>query len=190
MHSFNRVICFKTYLIYTGGWLVVGNITIEEESLLPSLYNDHIRKPATIDQLQKATSGKLMLAPEQLRNLLSVGGYREIRARCFKPWHQRILDFVIFGDGAINPFVTKQTKFSGLCPHIRFLSDDNSVLGSADCNNIRMYNFETYWNHFAYISYSSHIILNNDGNLARFECDDEFSNTGFTRVGNWMFFVR
>ena len=130
-----------------------------------------------------------MLAPEQLRSLLKDGGYGEIRVRCFKPWHQRTVDVVVFGDEAINDFVAEATKKVGFCSQVRFLPDDNSLTqNDFGCSEIWMRNIENYWDHFIYVKSMVHIVLVEFG--GRFECDDKFDNVGFKKKGNWLFYVR
>eukprot|EP00111_Clytia_hemisphaerica_P022115 TCONS_00064981-protein len=128
-----------------------------------------------------------MLEPELLRNLLGVGRYREIRARCFKSWHQRTLDIVIYGEDAINKFAAKTSMNEGLmCPHVRFLQDDNSWMQSLNCNDYKMYNRPNYWDHFIFVALKSHVHVHNP----EMECDDNDIDQGFTKEGYWLFYVR
>ena len=165
---------------------MTGNITLQDESSKVSVYNTYIENPSlTIPRLNEVTTGKFMLTPKEMRNLLNVSGYTEIRIRCFKPAHNRTIDSVVYGESTINKFIT-ETQLNGMCSKIRFLVDDNSMLKSfyeADCNNLRMRNKDVYWNHFVYKA-PSHIILDK----WRWECDDN-KHTNDLR-GNWMFFIR
>uniref|UniRef100_A0A7M5V6V8 Uncharacterized protein n=1 Tax=Clytia hemisphaerica TaxID=252671 RepID=A0A7M5V6V8_9CNID len=174
-----------------GGWLVIGNITVEEnaQDYIDSLYVNHIRSSSTIDQLDQTSSGKFMINPKQFRNLLKVDGYDEIRVRCFKPWHQRIVDVVVYGNEAINDFITESKKYDGLCSQIRYLPDDRSLIQNFyGCNQVLMWNGENYWDHFIYVDGKVHIILVEFN--GRFECDDRFNMQGFEKKGNWIFYVR
>ena len=173
--------------------MLVANITIDSNggSDFNSFYDNHIGNPSTIQQLHEAPSGKLMLAPNQMRNLLTTDGYREIRARCYKPWHQRTMDLVVFGDFAINAFLSKTAKKDGsLCSNVRFLTDDNSKMQSSHvCNQIWMKNIENYWDSFVFVAGNVHYLLRKV-NGQRVECDDKLTDSGYMLEGNWMFYVR
>ncbi|XP_066926228.1 uncharacterized protein [Clytia hemisphaerica] len=169
-----------------GGWLVTGNITLEDESSKVSVYNTYIDASSlTIPRLNEVTTGKFMLTPTEMQTLLNESGYTEIRIRCSKPVHNRTIDAVVYGESTIHLFIT-ETQLNGMCSKIRFLDGDNSQLSSfykSNCNKLRMRNNEIYWNHFVYRA-PSHILLDK----WRWECDDN-KHSGDLR-GYWMFFIR
>ena len=88
--------------------------------------------------------------------------------------------------------LTQSTVTHGLCAddQLRFLSDDNSLLSSTNCQSIKCGLDSSYvgiYNHLLYVVYKFYIKLNNP---FRLECDDYHVNSGFQQAGSWSFYVR
>ena len=181
----NLFVSFKI-LSFSGGWLAVANITFEDPSdITPVLDN-----PSHLSQLQNIQSGRVLLHHDLLQSLFVNNGYTELRIKCYKPWHGRTLHTILHGD-KIDKYIKKESTYNGICGNVRFLPDDNSVMSTANCEDLRMghsYYGHKYYNHVIFEYGVGQVILHKAD--SRYECDDWEQNAGYQEPGNWLFYIR
>ena len=146
-----------------------------------------------ISDLGEAPGGRFLISDNG--SVLSslnhyTGGFGEVRVRCTKTWHGRVVHAVLKGDYLLKALIEKTTKY-GLCESdLRFLHDDTSLIKYFDCTELRI-GYKTAISLYDHLLYGNghHVLLNGDDD--RFECDDkEGIEDGYTTAGSWTFFVR
>uniref|UniRef100_A0A7M5WQ49 Uncharacterized protein n=2 Tax=Clytia hemisphaerica TaxID=252671 RepID=A0A7M5WQ49_9CNID len=91
----------------SGGWLQITNIKFDDANKIDSIYTNHIAQPSSITDLQNAPNSQFMLDPLALQSLFNDEGYSELRIKCYKPWHGRTLDVVLYGE-KIHKYVNSE----------------------------------------------------------------------------------
>ena len=169
-------------------------MTVEDSSQATELYNTVVAGDGQISSLSKTPGGRFVLSSALIGTLSAYTGFKELRVRCFKPWHGRTAHFIMKGDYLMKALMQSTTTNTGLCGdgEMRFLSDDNSVTRSSGCSRfgcglnqeeVGLYD-HLIWDHEAHkFAYQ----LRSD----RFECDDNINTqAGSTQAGNWQYYVR
>ena len=178
----------------SGGWTLIGNMTFEDSSKTTEMYNTVVKGNGQLSSLSEAPGGRFLLNSTLLGTLSEYTGFKELRIRCFKPWHGRTVHVVMKGDYVLKA-LTQSTVTHGLCGdgQLRFLSDDNSVLSLADCQSINcgwVQSAVGIYDHLLYFENGDLMSFVHVNNADRMECDDRIFNSGFEQAGSWTFYVR
>ena len=177
----------------SGGWLLIGNLTISDPTKGTEITNNVLQDDhGQISSLSEATGGRFLISQNLLvlQTLHEYTDFKELRIRCYKPWHGRTVHAILKGDGIMQKILTQKSK-SGICDpgEIRFLEDDTSKLKTENCNNLIIgypgYTLPLYDHVFASFS-ELHVVLTS----SRLECDDFDVETGYRTSGTWQFYVR
>ena len=145
--------------IILGGWLLFGNLTFEDSSLATELYDTVVNGDCQISSLSEAPGGRFLLISALFGTLSEYTGFKEVRVRCFKPWHGRTAHFVMKGE-YLKKTLFQSAHTVGICGHdaIRFLPDDNSVSRSVACNNLKS-GYGGWPNIYNHLLYSPNILI-------------------------------
>ena len=147
-----------------------------------------------ISDLGEAPRGRFLISDQGsvLSSLLNyTGGFREVRVKCTKTWHGRVVHAVLKGDYVLKALIENTPKY-GLCESdLRFLHDDTSLMKDLDCTHLNIgYNTASLYDHLLYGN-NRHVLLGAGDGGDRFECDDKkWDGTGYTDVGSWTYFIR
>ena len=165
---------------------MIGNLTFDDPSEANDLFDNVVTGDGQISNLAEATKGRFLLNNALVGTLAKYTGFKELRIRCFKPWHGRTVSVILKAE-----YLIKMLPKHGLCGdnEIRFLLDDTSYLSSVNCAQMKTgYNVNSFglYNHILYM-YHAHVNLHVK---SRFECDDYIQQSGFTLNGSWIYFVR
>lgn len=139
-----------------------------------------------ISTLSQVVGGRFLLKSGSLKTLELCTGFKEVRVRCFKPSHPRVLHFVLKGDSMMKYLLqvgTNTGKFE-----LRFLGDDTSQM-QQDYEKLKMgLDDSTGWiyNHLLWIDSVNHVQILKD----RFECDDFHDASDYKHPGTWEYYVR
>ena len=172
---------------------MIGNLTFDDPSEKTKMYTDVVIGNGQISNLGEAPGGRFLISNQDsvLSSLLNyTGGIKELRIRCTKSWHDRVVDVVITED--YLKAVIEKTYINGLCEggELRFLPDDTSLLKNVDCVllNVAYGSSTSLYNHLLFGN-NRYVSLIEESN--RFECDDAGPEGGdFTVAGSWTYFVR
>ncbi|XP_066919733.1 uncharacterized protein [Clytia hemisphaerica] len=175
-----------------GGWLQITNIKFDNTNKIDSIYTNHIAQPSSIADLQNVPNSQFMLDPLALQSLFNEEGYSELRIKCYKPWHSRTLDVVLYGE-KIHKYVNREASTVGGCDAVRFLPDDNSSISLSPCADYRIGAGVSFFYQFPiWIWARGHVAIAKTN--ARYECDDIFSENNFDpqqrNLGYWYFYIR
>ncbi|XP_066929606.1 uncharacterized protein [Clytia hemisphaerica] len=171
-----------------GGWLQITNIKFDDANKIDSIYTNHIAQPSPITDLQNAPNSQFMLDPLALQRLFNDEGYSELRIKCYKPWHGRTLDVVLYGE-KIHKYVNSEAWTVGGCDAVRFLPGDNSSMFLSPCADYRIGSGEYLFYQFPFWVFAdNHVTISKP--LARYECDDYKNWNGYSPIGNWQFYIR
>ena len=164
-------------------------MTFEDSSLVKELYDTVVNGNGQISSLSEAPGGRFLLSSALLGRLSEYTGFKEVRVRCFKPWHGRTAHFVMKGEYLMKALF-QSAHIGGICGHdaIRFLPDDNSVAGSLQCTLLKS-GYGGSLNIYSNLLWATdtmvfHLVQN------RFECDDYILQSGFQQAGTWQYYIR
>ena len=168
-----------------------GNLTFNDPSQASDVFTNVVEGDGQISSLAEATGGRFLLNSALIGKLAQYTGFKELRVRCFKPWHGRTVDLVMRGDFLMK-MLTQSTPKNGLCGEneVRFLPDDTSALSTGNCAHLRSgYNTAHVgvYNHLLWVYYGPHLHLYLS---TRMECDDRDNDSGFKINGSWTYYVR
>ena len=168
-----------------------GNLTFNDPSEAYDVFTNVVEGDGQISSLAEATGGRFLLSSALIGTLAQYTGFKELRVRCFKPWHGRIVDLVMSGDFLMKMLTQSTPKF-GLCgdKEIRFLPDDTSNIRTRNCEELNSGyspNHVGVYNHLVFKSAGEHIHLFHS---TRMECDDKDTDAGFKINGSWTYYVR
>ncbi|XP_066929790.1 uncharacterized protein [Clytia hemisphaerica] len=168
-----------------GGWLMVGNVTVTS-----SPFSTSNLQLNTLSDLHNVQGGEFLLKVALLTDLQTYTGFTEVRVMCYKTGHKRKVHAIVYGEQVMQ-MIVGVSYFHGYCQQIRFLSDDTSSLRqNYGCSDLR----GGYWNEKSLYErviwvYSGPLVwLTSDG--ARAECDDISYLGGFSKYGQFQFYVR
>ena len=157
------------------------------------MFNTVVQGNGQLSSLSKAPVGRFLLSSALLGTLAEYTGFKELRVRCFKPWHSRTVHVVMKGDYIVKA-LTQSIATHELCGdgQLRFLSDDNSRISLFSCTLIHCGFSSSYvgiYNHLLFSSGPpySHVQFRE---ASRMECDDKGSENGFKSAGSWNYYVR
>ena len=168
-----------------------GNLTFNDPSQASDLFTNVVEGDGQISSLAEATGGRFLLNSALIGTLAEYTGFKELRVRCFKPWHGRTVDIVMKGDFLMK-MLTQFTPKNGLCGdnEISFLPDDTSNLSSGNCAHLRSgFSMEHVgvYDHLLFKIHEQHLHLFGS---RRMECDDQYIDAGFNINGSWTYYVR
>lgn len=168
-----------------------GNLTFDDPVEASNLYANVVHGDGQISSIAEATGGRFLLNSGLMGTLAKYTGFKELRIRCFKPWHDRTVDVVMKGDYLINVLTQSSTKH-GLCgdDELRFLPDDMSNLRTRNCSEVNSgysLNHVGLYNHFLYSDAGEHIHFRSS---TRMECDDFVHSPSYENCGSWTYYVR
>ena len=173
----------------------IGNITLDDPNQIVTTYDTYIANPTSLHQIQPSQNGQFLLNHDDVQTLFKNHGYSELRVKCFKPWHGRTLDAVLYGSKTYQFINRDQSETEGMCGNVRFLENDNSVISTEPCDKqIIGIDWEEqhpgilYYDHTLWARDIGHVILHKV--YGRFECDDWNMQTNYQATGNWQFFIR
>jgi len=174
-----------------GGWTLIGNLTFDDPTKVTEISNTIFdSNNGRLSDISKASEGRFLLDTIQYGTLAEHTGFKELRVRCFKPWHGRSGHFVMKGD-SLRKMLFQSSVIAGLCGNnmFRFLADDTSVAKSTDCSQLRSKQIQpsSVYNHLLWVADTAVYQLDP---RPRFECDDWIVQSGFTQIGSWQFYVR
>uniref|UniRef100_A0A7M5WRW5 Apple domain-containing protein n=2 Tax=Clytia hemisphaerica TaxID=252671 RepID=A0A7M5WRW5_9CNID len=106
-----------------GGWLLIGNITLNDQNQIGSVYDTYIANPPSLHQIQPTQNEQFLLNHNNVQSLFQSHGYSEVRVKCFKPWHGRTLDAVLYGTKTYQFINREQNVITGMCGNVRFLEN-------------------------------------------------------------------
>ena len=166
-------------------------MTFNDPSEANVLFDNVVKGDGQISHLAEATGGRFLLNNALVGTLANYIGFKELRIRCFKPWHGRTVSAILKGEYLMK-MLTQSTPKHGLCGdnEVRFLPDDTSIISSQDCANVWSgydTNHVGLYDHLLLVYGTRHIHLHSK---TRFECDDHVYNSDFTLNGSWTYFVR
>ena len=179
---------------FPGGWLLIGNMSFSDTSQVPEMFNNVVNGNGQISSLSEATKGRFLISDEFeiLRTLFEYTGFKELRIRCFKPWHGRTIHSIMKGDWVVKRMSEGEHSY-GLCAsngkEVRFLHDDTSLMKTFDCASFRTGspNMNKLYANTFWINAETHVMLVSQN---RFDCDDHPHEEGYQLTGNWQFHVR
>ena len=185
---------FFNYVLYTihftnivlGGWMMVGNVTVineSDEKTYQTVKETDI--PTAMEEILKGHSKTLSL--ESLISLKNKKKFDEIRVRCFKPSRGTTVDIVIIDSTYLDQLLSSSTSEENLIKrtHYRVLDDDNSTFSSS--SEIKTGTNRNLYNHAFYVAKLYHVHIS-DWN--RMECDDSDKNDVNYKTGHWMYYIR
>ena len=191
-----QILTFKTdecFFSLSGGWLLIGNLTISDPTKGTEITNNVLQDDhGQISSLSEATGGRFLISQNLLvlQTLHEYTDFKELRIRCYKPWHGRTVHAILKGDGIMQKILKRKSK-SGICNpgEIRFLEDDTSKMKTETCNNLLIgfvgHTLPLYDHVLASLSHL-HVVLTS----SRLDCNDIDSELGHTKQGTWQFYVR
>ena len=172
---------FFHLLIDSRGWLLFTNITITDSATEAAAYQA-VQNPSNISQLYNVQSGNFYLSREAMHQLYRGGNYNELRMSCYKPYHGRTLDAVVYGAEYIDLLFDRLTK-TGMCGTVQFLPGDTSFTQShCSCGDLKFGGM-----HYLYCSGLYHIVI---GESNRFLCDDQYDDDNFNSNGYWLLYLQ
>ena len=169
---------------FIGGWLQVGNITLNDENTVDTIATNHIYNPSPISDLHKVRKSQFMLDPEVVQSLFKDGGYTEMKIKCHKTWHGRRVHVILSGETMIK-YIAMKEQVLGLCGSVRFLSDDDSYLGNQNCQDFHV--GYDYYNYFTFPIFKNGQYSVSFYARSRYDCDDY---QDAKRLGNWQYYIR
>ena len=68
------------------------------KSKATEMYDTVVKGNGQLSSLSEAPGGRFLLSSALLGTLSEYTGFKELRVRCFKPWHGRTMHVVMKGD--------------------------------------------------------------------------------------------
>ena len=120
---------FSFIFHFTGGWMMIGNITINKPEDVSKRYFPMV-KSDSLKSLQNVPTGAFVLSREVVDKLNKIIQIKEIRIKCYKQYHGRKMHIKFISERAIkNLIMQKPSKMIKLklAEDFVFLGDDNSL---------------------------------------------------------------
>ena len=180
---------FRCYS-FLGGWLQIGRfVTSTENDRGPQFYSNQL------SDLHKAGTSNFLLNGKKFSDLKSFIGFTEYRVYCTKPYHGRInhakfTNATSEGRSLFN-YVTERSykEPSNICKALEYMDDDSSRTKTLPCRLLkprynkfiddRLYDNIWYGNGDSYLNIVTYLY-----------CDDNNFESGFSKYGTWLYYVR
>eukprot|EP00111_Clytia_hemisphaerica_P001121 TCONS_00003192-protein len=176
-----------------GGWMAITNLTADGNTPIP----EEATYTYDIHEMGKISDGRFLLAMSEVARLQQyIGRITQFRFYCTKAWHGRIVHVtnklneagLLLRDSALDKDIRWVSVDACPGPDALYrLEDDTSTLLQCPYRNRNIYGMTAeniIYDHFLYTNNVATLYLK------RFECDDLSGYSGFTKNGQWIYYVR